>query len=317
MMFGLRETFDYFQCSGCGCLQISALPEDMTRYYPSEYYSFAASDVADGHSGLIGRLKGNGRRCRNRYVVFGEGTLGKLLNTVRPVRSTRTYPFSVVKSTFPPDGIRGLDVTSNARILDVGCGIGERLLSLREAGFRNLVGVDPYLRSDIRYSNGVRVLRRSIYELEGQWDVVMFHHSLEHLAEQEATIHRVARVLSSQGICLIRTPTVSSHAWEHYRENWVELDPPRHFFVHSLESMKILASRCGLRVERVAYDSTGFQFWGSEQYLRDIPLRSERSYASNQEDSIFSADSLKAFEEEARALNDECRGDRAAFYLKK
>jgi len=36
------------------------------------------------------------------------------------------------------------------------------------------------------------------------------------------------------GWCVIRIPTVSSFAWEHYREQWVQLDAPRHFFLHKV-----------------------------------------------------------------------------------
>ena len=39
-MYGSGEAFDYFQCAGCGCLQINAVPEDLGRYYESGYYSF-------------------------------------------------------------------------------------------------------------------------------------------------------------------------------------------------------------------------------------------------------------------------------------
>jgi hypothetical protein len=39
MMFGLRESFDYLECSKCGCLQQLDVPEDLSRLYDN-YYSF-------------------------------------------------------------------------------------------------------------------------------------------------------------------------------------------------------------------------------------------------------------------------------------
>ena len=44
MMYGLRETFSYFQCGNCKCLQIVEYPKDMTTYYPGDYYSFSKYD---------------------------------------------------------------------------------------------------------------------------------------------------------------------------------------------------------------------------------------------------------------------------------
>jgi hypothetical protein len=73
----------------------------------------------------------------------------------------------------------------------------------------------------------------------------------------------------------------------------------------------------GLRLDSVAYDSTGFQFWGSEQYIHDIPLESERSYSKDAAHSQFSADQIAAYEAKARDLNTRRLGDQAAFYLRK
>ena len=39
MMFGFPDEFVYFKCSNCGCLQISEEPADISKYYPTDYYS--------------------------------------------------------------------------------------------------------------------------------------------------------------------------------------------------------------------------------------------------------------------------------------
>ena len=40
-MLGTRDEFDYLECSHCGALSLMTPPEDFTRYYPADYYSFA------------------------------------------------------------------------------------------------------------------------------------------------------------------------------------------------------------------------------------------------------------------------------------
>ena len=116
---------------------------------------------------------------------------------------------------------------------------------------------------------------------------------------------------------MIRIPLVSSEAWEKYGTDWVQLDAPRHFFLHSIESIKILAGETGFSIKEVAYDSDEGQFWGSEQYLKDIPLVAENSYARNPAKSIFSQEEIKNFKAMARELNSSSRGDQAAVYLVK
>jgi SAM-dependent methyltransferase len=242
------------------------------------------------------------RRMRDRYAVFGRGVLGRFLY--------RRFPNEPLRSL---SGVSGLTPTS--RILDVGCGSGSTLFTLREMGFQALLGIDPYLDRDIEYQNGLTILKKSLAEVSGEWDVVTFHHSFEHAADPLGLLQAAARLLAKGGVCLIRMPTVPCYAWEHYGVNWVQLDAPRHCFIHSPRSMQRLAEQAHLQVTKIVYDSTAFQFWGSEQYVRGIPLASEQSYANNPGRSIFSAKEMSDFAERAQLLNREKRGDSAAFYL--
>src|SRR4249920_2455956 len=40
MQWGMRDEFEYFECSKCGCLQIVDFPSDISKYYPTNYYSY-------------------------------------------------------------------------------------------------------------------------------------------------------------------------------------------------------------------------------------------------------------------------------------
>src|SRR5256885_2327700 len=74
-------------------------------------------------------------------------------------------------------------------------------------------------------------------ELDGSWNMVMFNHSFEHLPEPVQVLRRVARLLSPDGVCVIRIPVAGSYAWRRYREDWVQLDAPRHLFLHTTASL--------------------------------------------------------------------------------
>jgi 2-polyprenyl-3-methyl-5-hydroxy-6-metoxy-1,4-benzoquinol methylase len=298
MMLGYRDTFTYLECAECQCLQLAAIPGDLSRYYPATYYSFTHSPVEN----LANPIKRIIRRCRDRYAALDRGLVGKLLY-----------------QRFPNEPLRSLSgvnrLTRGSRVLDVGCGSGGLLFSLQELGFERLLGIDPYLKKDFEYANGLRVLKKSLADLGGEWDLVMFHHSFEHSAAPLELLRRAVGLLAPGGVCLIRMPTIPCYAWEHYGVNWVQLDAPRHAFIHSTTSVQRLAEQAGLQLEKVVHDSTAFQFWGSEQYLRDIPLGAEHSYAINPAKSIFSRKEIAGFQERAKILNRQQRGDAAAFYL--
>ena len=109
---------------------------------------------------------------------------------------------------------------------------------------------------------------------------------------------------------MIRVPLCSSWAWEHYRENWVQLDPPRHICLHSLKSMELLGNQSGFTLDSVHFDSTEFQFTGSEKYLKNIPL------IEKEDDELFSAQELNEYKRKAEKLNRDGKGDQACFIFK-
>jgi SAM-dependent methyltransferase len=221
-----------------------------------------------------------------------------------------------IAARFPGNGTREVGLIPRSRILDVGCGSGELLLLLHAAGFRSLLGIDPYVDRDLVYPGGLRILKRSIHEIDGHWDLVMLHHSLEHMPDQQETLDAVGRLLAPGGWCLIRVPIVS-YAWEHYGVDWVQLDAPRHFFLHSGQSLKQVAERAGLKIARTVYDSGSFQFWGSELYRRDIPLFTTSPVDVEARAAAFKREEIEVFEKRGQELNAQHRGDQAAFYLRK
>lgn len=299
MMFGFRDVFSYFECSQCGCLQIDKIPTDMTKYYPSNYYSYSSRPQKRSRFSIDRIIKNQ----RNIYAVLNQGAFGRFV-----------YRFS------PSDSLQMLSnvhPTRNTRILDVGCGSGSLLYTLKEIGFTYLLGLDPYIVEDVTYQNGLKIMKKSIDDIADEWDLIMFHHSFEHIPDPVAMLQSVSSKLAHNGTCLIRIPTVSSYAWKHYKVNWVQLDAPRHFFLHSVRSISLAAAQAGLEFDNVIYDSTDFQFWGSEQYLKNIPLTSPQSYSKNRSKSIFTPKQIKLFKEKARHLNSVNQGDCAAFILRK
>lgn len=303
MMFGTREEFDYFECRRCGTVQIAAVP-DLARHYPPEYLSFDEQRPLVLDETFAKRLAA---RWAGPRLATGRGIPGDLILWLKPW----------VADHFPPS-LRHpyLALKPSTRILDIGCGRGHLLRTLRCFGFRELQGADAFIDDDLELPGSIRVYRRQISEIEGEYDLVMMHHSFEHMTDPNAALLEVKRLLAPDGICLIRVPLANA-AWERYGTDWVQMDPPRHLFLFTERALLSMAEKAGFDIDDVVYDSTSFQFWGSEQYRRDIPLRDERSHdIPLNPKSIFTREQVKEWEDEAAELNRERRGDQACFYLK-
>jgi len=296
MMWGTGEEFKYAKCSFCGSLKLVDVIEDMSKFYPSGYYSYKTTASS--------RLKNYFKKARAK-ATFGHNTLlGRLL-----IRLFGVTPFAY--------WIKDLKLKVTDPILDVGCGSGFVLKDMSDVGFTNLLGIDPYIKSRKIQMNNITILKNTIYQIDGIFKLIMFNHSLEHIYNPLSTLKRANALLTPDGNLLIRIPVIDSYAWEKYQTNWVQLDAPRHYFIPSNEGLRILASRAGLKVTKIKFDSNEFQFWGSEQYLKGIPLESRNSFIKNPKNSIFTKQEIKFFKDQAKKLNETGMGDQACYYLEK
>lgn len=288
-MLGLGDSFPYFQCGQCGCLQIQQSPPDWTRYYPPHYYSFNVDPVPQ--QGWKAWLAGR----RDAACITRSGMLGRVLALLQPSRLDIA-------------SLRFLSLCPQDRLLDVGCGRGQLLSALARAGFTKLSGVDPFLATDLEVIPGVWVQRRYLAEVEGHYDCIMLHHVLEHIEDQLGTLAECRERLAPGGRILLRIPTIECEAMERDGTYAVHLDAPRHLVIHTRGSFRRLAARAGLRVQRLLDDSYSLQFWGSELYRKGLPLITPEG---RQVDPLahFSRQSLRAFERKAWELNRNGRGD--------
>ena len=296
MMYGTREEFEYFKCSNCGCLQIMKIPSNLEKYYPSDYLTFGES----GDSALRKFM----RYKRESYLLTGRGLAGKILTEIFGIPSNFLW-------------WNGLNLGVSDSILEVGCGKGELLSKMYRAGFTKLIGIDPFIEKEIIHNDKYKILKQSLPDLNNfSFDLIMFHHSFEHLYNPHETFEALKKLLKRSGTVLIRIPIIDSYAWNYYKTNWVQLDPPRHLFNYSLKSIEVLALKYGFKLSDLIYDSTGFQFIGSEQYIKNIPLMSTNSYFRDAQSSIFSKEQLDSFNTEAIDLNKNKAGDTVCIYLK-
>ena len=299
MMFGMKDEFLYFECGNCGCLQISNIPNCMEKYYPSNYYSYKTSK----HTNLT-RLDRFLASCKSTNVLNGSNLIGQLLNYWQPATKFPAW-FKEVKPSL------------DSKVLDVGCGEGSFLSDLESKGFNNLTGVDPYIRESKEFSKRFRIIKCELEQLESKYDVIVLSHSFEHMADQKKVISALSNLLEENGTVVIRIPVVSGYAWRHYKTNWVQLDAPRHFYLHTEKSMNLVAQQGGFTIYKTEYDSSMLQFWGSEQYLKGIPLADARSLSNGRESSVFSSEEIESFKARAKSLNRKKDGDQANFFLKK
>lgn len=298
LQLGLNETFHYQLCKNCGSMQLIDPPSDLSRYYPNEdYYSFKMEMKELKKPGFLQQLKSD-------HILYGKNkTLGSLLSIGYKIPEQ----YSWVKNTNAQPG---------DAILDVGCGNGSLLTQLYKMGFTNLTGIDPFIDEGHDYG-AIKIYKKEIYELHQNFDLIMMHHSLEHMFNPLSALQKAYSLLNKNKYLLVRIPVMGNYGWQHYKIYWCGIDAPRHIFIPSEKGMRMLAETAGFEIEKVEYDSNNYVIWCSEQYLKGIPLHDEKSWSVNRDKSLFTKEKIKEFQEKIMAENKNKNGDTAAYYLKK
>jgi SAM-dependent methyltransferase len=245
MNLGYGDEFHYGECATCGSLTLLDPPRDLQRYYPATgYYSLRTPWlVTAADRGFRARVSHGGSPWLRARLANWE-----LLDTAL-------------------SAVGRLSLSKSAAILDVGSGRGRLVDELERLGYRSVVGIEPFVPEDAPASPLVR--RGTLTQLGGEerFDLVMFHHSLEHIAAPAVALELVRTLLSDHGTLLVRLPLVGP-AFDRYGACWYGIDAPRHSFVPTVSGLHALLARCGFRVQQSYFDSTSAQFLVSEEFER-------------------------------------------------
>jgi SAM-dependent methyltransferase len=132
-------------------------------------------------------------------------------------------------------------------LLDVGAGSGDLGGVLSDRGWR-VTGVEPSpAASELARERGVdaRVGTLDTVELEPGFSAVVFHHSLEHVADPVAALRSARELLAPGGAVAIAVPNFDSPQRRRLGADWWALDLPRHRFHFTPAALSEALRRAG------------------------------------------------------------------------
>jgi 2-polyprenyl-3-methyl-5-hydroxy-6-metoxy-1,4-benzoquinol methylase len=237
-----RERFTLVACAGCDIHYIDPRPTRAAihRYYPADY----ENHHEDGPPRITGWL-------RRAADPAGASALWRLLLRMRQATARRFVP--------PLHGGR--------RLLDVGCGAGDFLDTMRLLGWRTH-GVEPSAAAVARArakGHDVTVgIAESLPAHAAPFDTITMSHVLEHTHSPREALAQAHARLAPGGHLVLAVPNYLSLHRRIFGNAWCGAEPPRHLYQLDRRALSLYLARAGFR---------GVRIWsrtGAGSYVRGL-----------------------------------------------
>lgn len=213
-------SWSYLRCEQCGSVHLSPLPkkEEVASLYPPIY---------------------------NFRTDFGSKSLFKRMFAAIEKRS-----FYRLLSRGEVKRVKRFTGITSGKLLDVGCGTGDRLTRFATAGF-NVRGLEiqsdlvDYIRQNLALEADSGTLDTVAYPSDS-FDIVTIHWVIEHLLDVKSVLQKIFTALKPNGWIVAEVPLSDSFQskclgrfWSQYRE------APRHLGIPSRAGIHQALIACG------------------------------------------------------------------------
>jgi SAM-dependent methyltransferase len=90
---------------------------------------------------------------------------------------------------------------------------------------------------------------------------------LEHVSDPDSYFKHIQKILKPEGVAIIGVPNINSLLFKIFRQNWAELDLPRHLYHFNKQTLKQYCRKNKLALTKTRYNSVPFEFTGSIFYF--------------------------------------------------
>lgn len=249
LMFDHHQRHDYFCCTDCGLIFMHPMPDALSiaGFYPSTYDIYE-DDIKPAELGV---WKKAALKAHLGYGHLSGSPLSFLAGFAVPPETTPHWI---------PDG----------RLLDVGCGNGRFLCSMRALGWKvqgvefSEDGVRVCRKADLPVHHGDLV---SAMLADESFDVITVRHVIEHIPEPLPFMRELVRILKPGGQLIMETPNSQALGRAWLGTNWFANEVPRHLYLYHPENLKRLALRHGLHCESLRLSTSPKILLNSLDYI--------------------------------------------------
>ncbi|HEB36042.1 hypothetical protein LCGC14_1197620 [marine sediment metagenome] len=247
-LFNALGNWSLIRCQECGLVWLNPqpIPENIGKLY-ANYFTHSI----DIKNPILASLR------KKVWRILLATTFG--YNNILNSSSSKSKWIGKALSLVPllkervESSIMYLNGSWKGKLLDIGCGNGQFLATMRDLGWE-IQGIEPDKQA-ARFARdrfGIQVIASTLEEAKipnESFDAIILRHVIEHVSDAIRFLEKCHRILKPTGKLVILTPNIESMAHRIFKESWRDLDPPRHFYLFSLFTLRICAERAGFQIE--------------------------------------------------------------------
>jgi len=225
------------QCPNCKLIFIDPQPseKELFSHYP-EYYGVYKT-LFKKHDKKFAIIK----LVAKAYFKYGKS--GPLLKFL-------LLPFYLKLSHLP-------FYVENGKLLEVGCGTGNRMLIFKELGWEvRGLEINQKVARVAQNNTGCKIYVSPLEEAdlpEDYFDVVYLNNVFEHLKDPNKALQKIKDTLKENGELIIVIPSEDALLFKLFKQDFFPLDVPRYLFTYNKMNISKLFSQHDFRVKKINY----------------------------------------------------------------
>jgi 2-polyprenyl-3-methyl-5-hydroxy-6-metoxy-1,4-benzoquinol methylase len=161
--------------------------------------------------------------------------------------------------------------TGAKRVLDIGCGAGVFLATMRDADFQ-VMGQDlsPKATEEGRRHLGIELTDAPLSQIQQQFDLVTCYDVIEHWLTPKELLRQIRRLCAPDGTAVIRTPNHASWLRCLTGSKWLWYMPPAHVHLFTPASLSTLVRDSGFRVTTLSTGASSYLYFAGYYLSRGL-----------------------------------------------
>lgn len=223
----LPNTFKFDKCDDCGLVFLNPrVPEtELGQYYTSAYLPYRVEEAWGKYAAFVKKDQQNIDEARVKRIL------------------------------------KHHNLTTNSRVLDVGCGKPTFLAAIRNYVNAQLIGLDfseEGWKNDRDAYKDIDLRTGEISDLQNEvpMDLITMWHYLEHDYNPQKHLTQLLALTHPQTKLIVEVPNFDSYTRRKFGKHWSGYHTPRHTALYSPNNMELMLKNSGWQVEQILAHGT-------------------------------------------------------------